>query len=141
MIMVVLSILHSSIENSILPCFLFRDFLSSFDIIIVPYNIFTAEYDSFTAIKPTFRKISRHPTCISPLFLIHYWRIVLDEVHLVESSASLMKQISILERKYTWCVSGTPFNVKFNEMFCVMVLLNVYHYSIPSVWKDCIEVS
>lgn len=92
------------------------------------------------SIKRSLRVTPRFPTCFSTLFLIRYWRIVLDEVHLVESSATLMKQVSVLDRKYMWCVSGTPFNVKFYEMYCVMVLLNVYHYKLYNVWRDCIEV-
>lgn len=51
-----------------------------------------------------------------------------------------MKEINALDRVYTWCVSGTPFNKKFDEMYCVMVLLKVYHYCISSVWKQCVEV-
>lgn len=128
------------IESSFLPCLLFAEFLSLFDLIIINYNVFGSEYRNVTAAKPAFRRPPRHPLCRSSLFSLRYWRVVLDEVHLVETSSTLMEEVALFDSEYSWCVSGTPFNKKFDEMFRVMKLLRIYHYGLSYVWRECVEV-
>lgn len=88
------------------------DQLSYYDIIITSYNVVSMEvhYAEYNAgSRP------RRSTCpikydySSPLSLMQFFRIILDEVQMLHSdSTKAAKCTSLLHRVHTWGVSGTP---------------------------------
>ena len=90
--------------------------------------------------KRELRRAAAFPSFISPLFCVEWWRLVLDEMHLVEHSSRLLTCCSQLRRIHVWCVSGTPFNRSLDEMNGVMNLLSIRHYCDSAIWKECVSV-
>ncbi|GAV54473.1 hypothetical protein ZYGR_0AM00110 [Zygosaccharomyces rouxii] len=88
------------------------DQLSHYDIIITSYNVVSTEvhYAEYNASSRP-----RRSTCpikydySSPLSLMQFFRIILDEVQMLHSdSTKAAKCTGLLHRVHTWGVSGTP---------------------------------
>ncbi|CAR30902.1 ZYRO0E05192p [Zygosaccharomyces rouxii] len=88
------------------------DQLSHYDIVITSYNVVSTEvhYAEYNASSRP-----RRSTCpikydySSPLSLMQFFRIILDEVQMLHSdSTKAAKCTSLLHRVHTWGVSGTP---------------------------------
>ncbi|QLG71404.1 hypothetical protein HG535_0B04460 [Zygotorulaspora mrakii] len=86
--------------------------LSNCDIIITSYNVVSTEihYAEYNASLRPRRKISPIKyDYSSPLSLMQFFRIILDEVQMLHSdSTKAAKCTSLLHRVHTWGVSGTP---------------------------------
>lgn len=86
--------------------------LSSYDIIITSYNVVSmevhyAEYNASLRPRRTISPIKYDYS--SPLSLMQFFRIILDEVQMLQSdSTNAAKCTSLLHRVHTWGVSGTP---------------------------------
>lgn len=86
--------------------------LSKFDIIITSYNVVSmevhyAEYNASSRPRRTISPIKYDYS--SPLSLMQFYRIILDEVQMLQSdSTNAAKCTSLLHRVHTWGVSGTP---------------------------------
>lgn len=86
--------------------------LSRFDIIITSYNVVSvevhyAEYNASLRPRRTISPIKYDYS--SPLSLMQFFRIILDEVQMLQSdSTNAAKCTSLLHRTHTWGVSGTP---------------------------------
>lgn len=86
--------------------------LSTFDIIITSYNVVStevhyAEYNASSRPRRTISPIKYDYS--SPLSLMQFFRIILDEVQMLQSdSTNAAKCTSLLHRIHTWGVSGTP---------------------------------
>ena len=116
------------------------EYLAQFDIIFLPYEYFKADYDYYIAKQPSLRRELRVIHYNSPLFCMEWWRVVLDEVHLVENSIRLLYRCASLQYENIWCISGTPFNRNLSEMQETMFLMKIPQYNNISVWKECIRV-
>lgn len=86
--------------------------LSQYDIIITSYSIVAVEvhYAEYNA-NLRVRRNSNYPKYdySSPLSLMQFFRIILDEVQMLQSdSTNAAKCTSLLHRVHTWGVSGTP---------------------------------
>lgn len=87
-------------------------YLSHFDIIITSYNVVSmeihyAEYNASLRPRRTISPIKYDYS--SPLSLMEFFRIILDEVQMLHSdSTKAAKCTSLLHRVHTWGVSGTP---------------------------------
>lgn len=87
--------------------------LSKFDIIITTYNVINLElhYAQYNANLRSRRNQNSAPKYdySSPLSLMEFWRILLDEVQMLKSdNTQIAKCTSLLSRIHTWGVSGTP---------------------------------
>ncbi|CCK71927.1 E3 ubiquitin-protein ligase IRC20 KNAG_0I01380 [Huiozyma naganishii CBS 8797] len=87
--------------------------LSQYDIIITTYNVINLElhYAQYNANIRSRRNQYTTPKYdySSPLSLMEFWRIVLDEVQMLKSdNTQIAKCTSLLSRIHTWGVSGTP---------------------------------
>ncbi|SJM87192.1 related to Irc20p [Zygosaccharomyces bailii] len=86
--------------------------LSQYDIIITSYNVVSmevhyAEYNASSRPRRTISPIKYDYS--SPLSLMQFFRIILDEVQMLHSdSTKAAKCTSLLHRVHTWGVSGTP---------------------------------
>lgn len=60
----------------------------------------------------------------SPLMLLQFWRVVLDEVQMVSSKVSRPFQCaSLIPRFHSWAVSGTPIKKNLNDLHSVLEFL------------------
>lgn len=81
-----------------MPLLLFPEYLAQFDIVFARYDGFKQDYDVFVSQKRELRRAAAFPSFISPLFCVEWWRLVLDEMHLVEHSSRLLTCCSQLRR-------------------------------------------
>ena len=135
-----LFLVYHIIVHSTIPLLLHPEYLANYDIVFTKYETFRKDYEMFAASKVRLRHQPKYPMFLSPLFSLHWWRLVLDEMHLVESRQETMKQSSFLSRQNCWCVSGTPFNRDLNEVNASMQLLNEPWFSNQWVWSRLTEV-
>ena len=73
----------------------------------------------------------------SPLAMLGFWRIVLDEAQVVSntnSAAALMA--SALWRRHAWVVTGTPVNAKLSELQGLLAFLDVRPFADPQAFDQ-----
>lgn len=62
----------------------------------------------------------------SPLMLLQFWRVLLDEVQMVSSSVSrAFQSAELIPRFHAWGVSGTPIKKNFDDLHSVLKFLRV----------------
>ncbi|SMN21949.1 similar to Saccharomyces cerevisiae YLR247C IRC20 Putative helicase [Maudiozyma saulgeensis] len=92
--------------------------LSQYDVIITTYNVINMEihYTQYNANQRSRRNDNNAPRYdySSPLSLMQFFRIILDEVQMLKSdNTQAAKCTALLDRIHTWGVSGTPIqNIK-----------------------------
>ncbi|CAI1615547.1 hypothetical protein SEUBUCD646_0L03000 [Saccharomyces eubayanus] len=85
--------------------------LSQYDVIVTSYNVIAAEvhHAEFNRSIRSRRLKSPKYDYSSPLALMQFYRIILDEVQMLRSSSTYSaKCTGLLHRIHTWGVSGTP---------------------------------
>lgn len=91
--------------------------LCQYDIIVTSYNIIATEvhHAEFNRSIRSRRLKSPKYDYSSPLALMQFYRIILDEVQMLRSSSTYSaKCTSLLHRIHTWGVSGTPIQNIYN---------------------------
>ena len=91
--------------------------LSRYDIIVTSYNVIATEvhHAEFNRSIRSRRLKSPKYDYSSPLALMQFYRIILDEVQMLRSSSTYSaKCTSLLHRIHTWGVSGTPIQSIYN---------------------------
>lgn len=74
-----------------------------------------------------------HTNYESPLMLLQFWRVLLDEVQMVSSSVSrAFQSAELIPRFHAWGVSGTPIKKNFDDLHSVLKFLRVapFNYGI-----------
>ncbi|KAN0090617.1 SNF2 family N-terminal domain containing protein [Hyaloscypha variabilis] len=62
----------------------------------------------------------------SPLFKIHWFRIVLDEAHIIRTASTLFfGSVKRLEAKLRWCVTGTPVQNGLEDLGSLVSFLQI----------------
>lgn len=91
--------------------------LCQYDIIVTSYNVIATEvhHAEFNRSIRSRRLKSPKYDYSSPLALMQFYRIILDEVQMLRSSSTYSaKCTSLLHRIHTWGVSGTPIQNIYN---------------------------
>ena len=102
--------------------------LKDYDVIITDYNILKQELYYFDSQGKSLRKKSvfDYPPC--PLVYIKWWRVVLDEVQLVENTNNrCSKMVMNLPANYRWGITGTP--IEKDSVACLSGLLYFIDYA------------
>lgn len=67
----------------------------------------------------------------TPLMLMQFWRVVLDEVQMVSSKVSrAFQSASLIPRYHAWGVSGTPIKRNLGDLHSVLRFLNVQPFGL-----------
>ena len=108
---------------------------SSNQIVITTYP--TVARDIYHAEGPTksLRHEKRYHKRISPLVLLKFWRVILDEAQMLDSGVSnAAKVATLIDAHNRWCCSGTPGRTA-QDFFSLFKFLRVQPYcSLPAVW-------
>ncbi|CAO1380733.1 unnamed protein product [Diamesa hyperborea] len=102
--------------------------LKDYDVIITDYNILKQELHYFKSQGKSLRRESLfdYPPC--PLVSIKWWRVVLDEVQLVENkNNAASKMVQHLPANYRWGITGTP--IEKDSVACLSGLLYFIDYA------------
>lgn len=120
--------------------------MSQYDIIITTYSVIATEFH-FAFFNPAARKTrnadSRSQDCDlrglqSPLVQIQFWRVVLDEVQMVNSGVSNAARVAkIIPRVHAWGVTGTPVKGNMIDLQGLLIFLRQEPFaSSPKVWSQ-----
>lgn len=114
--------------------------LQEYDLIITTYKVINLEihYAQYNAnIRSRRKRIDSNGDLIddtpkydysSPLALIQFWRIILDEVQMLKSdNTQIAKCTNMLHRIHTWGVSGTPIQT-VRDFQTVLSYLQIYPF-------------
>lgn len=101
-----------------------------YDIIVTSYGTLSSEYSS-----------SGPGNDGSALFRVSFWRVLLDEAHVIKSRASLTaKACYAIEADRRWVMTGTPIQNKLEDLFSLIRFLRVEPWSVYPYWRDNIQV-
>lgn len=118
--------------------------LSEYDIVLTSYNILAKELDR-AIFKPTERPKReasgghQRIDYSSPLMLLEFHRLVLDEAQLATISMSKVAKFSrIIPRVHTWCVSGTLIRKNLHDLLSLLKSQRMFPLDIltPKEWDS-----
>ncbi|XP_059668298.1 putative SWI/SNF-related matrix-associated actin-dependent regulator of chromatin subfamily A member 3-like 1 [Cornus florida] len=76
----------------------------------------------------------------SPLKKIEWWRVILDEAHVIKNvNAQQSRAVSNLNAKRRWVVTGTPIQNGSLDLFSLMTFLRFEPFSIKSYWNSLVH--
>jgi SNF2 family DNA or RNA helicase len=85
------------------------------DVVLTTYNTLAADY--------------KEAQETSPLFAVEWWRVVLDEAHLIRSRMTLKaKSVFDLKAVNRWCLTGTPIQNKIEDIYALLRFLRVHPF-------------
>ena len=91
------------------------DYLSDQDVVITTYNIVSSELNRRNKASAT-----------SPFSALNFFRIVLDEAHMIREQNTLVSQaICSLESSRKWAVTGTPIQNRLDDLGALIKFLRV----------------
>ncbi|CZR57904.1 related to S.pombe rad8 protein and Rdh54p [Phialocephala subalpina] len=112
------------------------------DIVISTYSVLAAEIH-FTQLNPekSLRRESRYPRPKSPLMMLSWWRVCIDEAQMLETGVSNAAIVArMIPRINAWCVTGTPVRKDVNDLLGLLVFLRYEPFaSIKHVWSSLIR--
>jgi DNA repair protein RAD5 len=79
------------------------------------------------------------PSKQSPLWLIHWRRIVLDEAHIIKChTTKISEAVCTLSARFRWCLTGTPIQNSVEDVFPLLRFLKVDPWGTWSWWYKTI---
>ncbi|XP_062189733.1 putative SWI/SNF-related matrix-associated actin-dependent regulator of chromatin subfamily A member 3-like 1 [Phragmites australis] len=76
----------------------------------------------------------------SPLKDINWFRVILDEAHVIKNSAARQtKAVIALNTERRWVVTGTPIQNSSFDLYPLMAFLRFQPFSIKSYWQSLIQ--
>lgn len=101
-------------------------FLKKFDVIITTYSVIKNElhYVNYANNKRSFRNPIKYDYS-SPLTLLKFKRIIVDEVQMLKSNiTNVTKCITMLNSQHKWAISGTPVS-KISDFLPLFTFFNI----------------
>lgn len=100
--------------------------MSDHDIVLTTYNVLAREvYHSGDAPKRNLRHAKRFEFRKTPLVLVSWWRVCLDEAQMIESGVSNAARVArLIPRQIAWAVTGTPIRKDISDLFGLLLFLD-----------------
>lgn len=113
--------------------------LSSYDVVITTYTCLPGELHRTEQNRRNLRPKRQFLRKCSPIALIEWWRVVLDEAQLVEEGSPNHVQISemakLIPAVYRWSVTGTPIQKSVNDLFYLMNWAKIKPFDEENFWQ------
>jgi DNA repair protein RAD5 len=119
--------------------------LLSYDVIITTYNTLSFEYSQTylngtgkrkKKVEPTEKK---EPPPHSPIYMMSFYRVVLDEAHNIKNRKSLQARATCaIESSRRWAVTGTPIQNHIDDLFSLFSFLRVHPHGEWRWWSKYI---
>ncbi|KXZ52879.1 hypothetical protein GPECTOR_8g26 [Gonium pectorale] len=88
----------------------------------------------------TLRRGKRYAVVPTPLTRLVWWRVVLDEAQMVESSTAKAAEMALkLDTVHRWCVTGTPISRGLEDLFGLMAFLGARPWAERRWWQRCVQ--
>ncbi|XP_047467982.1 helicase-like transcription factor [Mugil cephalus] len=100
-----------------------KTFLSSQDVVITTYNVLSADFANK-----------------SPLHGISWFRVVLDEGHIIRNpNAQMSKAVLGLKAQRRWILSGTPIQNSVKDLWMLLAFLRLKPFDVKEWWNRVIQ--
>ncbi|CAM9821116.1 unnamed protein product, partial [Ectocarpus fasciculatus] len=131
--------------------------LASYDVVLTTFEVLRAEVhhaesrfagvlgDGGSAVaagRPSLRRKKRRYRVIpSPLPALKWWRVVVDEAHMVESTTQETAKMALkIPATHRWCVTGTPIGKgSIDDLYGLLVFLKASPLDDKAVWTKAIR--
>jgi E3 ubiquitin-protein ligase SHPRH len=121
--------------------------LSEYDVVLSTYGVLSADLHKDSSISDTFeenqkslRHAKRYQKVPTPLTRLAWWRVCLDEAQMVHNRTAKSAEMALkLSTRYRWCVTGTPINKGLEDLYGLMVFLQLHPYDYKYWWNKLVQ--
>ncbi|XP_049541626.1 E3 ubiquitin-protein ligase SHPRH [Anopheles darlingi] len=114
--------------------------LASYDVVLTDYNVLKPELYFTEENRRYSRHEKRYLQAATPLTMIRWWRVCLDEAQMVEGvNNSASKMVKALPAVHRWTVTGTPIEKTINNLHGLVHFLDYAPYNEYSIWREYSE--
>ncbi|KAL3834738.1 hypothetical protein ACJIZ3_009474 [Penstemon smallii] len=118
--------------------------LLSADIVLTTYDVLREDlpHDSerHEGDRRFMRYEKRYPVVPTLLTRVLWWRICLDEAQMVEGNAAAAIELAMrLHGRHRWCITGTPIQRKFDDLYGLLRFLLASPFDVLRWWTDVIS--
>uniref|UniRef100_A0A182JT19 RING-type domain-containing protein n=1 Tax=Anopheles christyi TaxID=43041 RepID=A0A182JT19_9DIPT len=111
--------------------------LASYDVVLTDYAVLSPEIYLVENNARTSRHEKRFLTPTTPLTMIRWWRVCLDEAQMVEGvNNNASRMVKALPAVHRWTVTGTPIEKTINNLHGLVRFLDYEPYADYKVWKE-----
>ncbi|KAK5671522.1 hypothetical protein QVD99_002226 [Batrachochytrium dendrobatidis] len=104
------------------------------NVVITTYDVLSADYKKLTSNNKTHDNSN---SLVSPLFTKQWFRVVLDEAHIIKTRSTLVaKAAHYLPTRHRLCLTGTPLQNSIEDLFSIFQFLKQDPYSNYEVFKQ-----
>lgn len=105
---------------------------------LTDYNIMKSEiyYSESNKRETVMRTERKYIIPTSPLTMVNWWRVVLDEAQMVETPKNnCSKMVKSLPAIHRWAVTGTPIEKSIDNLYGLLHFLDYEPFTDFNVWK------
>ncbi|KAF5208045.1 E3 ubiquitin-protein ligase shprh, partial [Thalictrum thalictroides] len=118
--------------------------LVSADIVLTTYDVLKEDLshdsDRNDGDRRSMRFNKRYPVIPTLLTRLYFWRVCLDEAQMVESNTAAATEMALrLHAKYHWCITGTPIQRRFDDMYGLLKFLGASPFEVRRWWLEVIK--
>ena len=114
--------------------------LAKYDVVITTYETLSKDVHYTEQIQRKFRQSRKYPPPPSPLTLLKWWRVCLDEAQMIESpSTKVSLMASRLLSVHKWCITGTPFARSLDDLWGLFSFLQIQPFCTAFWWKHLLR--